>query len=169
MDIIPYFTELSKQGQTGRNKINQITRILGIILAFVQGYMFSFAFMPGGTVMDYLEVSLVLTAGTCFLLWIGDRITTKGLGNGISMIIMAGILASTPYMFTQAWDTFVDMATTQTAFLGIIKFVLFALVYVAIVLGILYVQLAERRVPVQYANKSTSSKGKATYMPFRLN
>lgn len=169
MDIVPYFTELSKQGQTGRNKINQITRILGIILAFVQGYMFSFAFMPGGTVMDYLEVSLVLTAGTCFLLWIGDRITTKGLGNGISMIIMAGILASTPYMFTQAWDTFVDMATTQTAFLGIIKFVLFALVYVAIVLGILYVQLAERRVPVQYANKSTSSKGKATYMPFRLN
>lgn len=169
MDIIPYFTELSKQGQTGRNKINQITRILGIILAFVQGYMFSFAFMPGGTVMDYLEVSLVLTAGTSFLLWIGDRITTKGLGNGISMIIMAGILASTPYMFTQAWDTFVDMATTQTAFLGIIKFVLFALVYVAIILGILYVQLAERRVPVQYANKSTSSKGKATYMPFRLN
>jgi len=170
MDIIPYFTELSKQGQTGRNKINQITRILGIILAFVQGYMFSFAFMPGGDVMDYLEVSLVLTAGTAFLLWIGDRITTKGLGNGISMIIMAGILASTPYMFTEAWESFVDMATTQTAFLGIVKFILFVLVYVAIILGILYVQLAERRVPVQYANKSTKSQnGKATYMPFKLN
>ncbi len=169
MDIVPYFTELSKQGQTGRNKINQITRILGIILAFVQGYMFSFAFMPGGEVLDYLEVSLVLTAGTAFLLWIGDRITTKGLGNGISMIIMAGILASTPYMFTQAWGTFVDMATTQTAFLGIVKFILFVLVYVAIILGILYVQLAERRVPVQYANKSTSSKNGATYMPFKLN
>ncbi len=169
MDIVPYFTELSKQGQTGRNKINQITRILGIILAFVQGYMFSFAFMPGGDVLDYLEVSLVLTAGTAFLLWIGDRITTKGLGNGISMIIMAGILASTPYMFTQAWTAFVDMATTQTAFLGIVKFILFVLVYVAIILGILYVQLAERRVPVQYANKSTSSRNGATYMPFKLN
>ena len=125
--------------------------------------------MPGGEVLDYLEVSLVLTAGTAFLLWIGDRITTKGLGNGISMIIMAGILASTPYMFTQAWGTFVDMATTQTAFLGIVKFILFVLVYVAIILGILYVQLAERRVPVQYANKSTSSKNGATYMPFKLN
>jgi len=169
MDIIPYFTELSKQGQTGRNKINQITRILGIILAFIQGYMFSFTFMPGGDVMDYLEVSLVLTAGTSFLLWIGDRITTKGLGNGISMIIMAGILASTPYMFTEAWGSFVDMATTQTAFLGIVKFILFVLVYVAIILGILYVQLAERRVPVQYANKSASGKGNATYMPFKLN
>ncbi len=170
MDIIPYFTELSKQGQTGRNKINQITRILGIILAFVQGYMFSFAFMPNGEVLDYLEVSLVLTAGTAFLLWIGDRITTKGLGNGVSMIIMAGILATTPYMFSEAWGTLVDTSTTQTTFLGIITFALLVIVYIAIVLGILYVQLAERRIPVQYANKSNNSRNtKQTYMPFRLN
>ena len=170
MDIIPYFTELSKQGQTGRNKINQITRILGIILAFVQGYMFSFAFMPNGTVVDYLEVSLVLTAGTAFLLWIGDQITMKGIGNGISMIIMAGILASIPYAFTEAWKTLVDMTSTQTIFLGVISFSLFVLVYIAIMLGVLYVQLAERRVPVQYANKTNSSLGgKQTYMPFRLN
>lgn len=170
MDIIPYFTELAKQGQTGRNKINQITRILGIILAFVQGYMFSFAFMPNGEVMDYLEVSLVLTAGTAFLLWVGDRITTKGLGNGISMIIMAGILASTPYMFTEAWGALVDTTTTQSTFLGVITFVLFVLVYVAVILGVLYVQLAERRIPVQYANKTNSSKNaKQTYMPFKIN
>ena len=170
MDIIPYFTELAKQGQTGRNKINQITRILGIILAFVQGYMFSFAFMPNGEVMDYLEVSLVLTAGTAFLLWVGDRITTKGLGNGISMIIMAGILASTPYMFTEAWGALVDTTTTQSTFLGVITFILFVLVYVAVILGVLYVQLAERRIPVQYANKTNSAKNaKQTYMPFKIN
>ena len=171
MDIVPYFTELSRQGQTGRNKINQITRVLGIILAFVQGYMFSFAFMKNGTVIDYLEVSLVLTAGTSLLLWIGDQITMKGLGNGISMIIMAGILASIPYAFTEAWKTLVDTATTQTIFLGVISFSIFVLVYVAIMLGVLYVQLAERRLPVQYANKTHSStlSGKATYMPFRLN
>lgn len=170
MDIIPYFTELSKQGQTGRNKINQITRILGIVLAFIQGYMFSFAFMGNGTVVDYLEVSLVLTAGTALLLWIGDQITMKGIGNGISMIIMAGILASIPYAFTQAWETFVDLASTQTIFLGAIKFTIFVVVYVSIMLGVLYVQLAERRVPVQYANKTTSSYGgNQTYMPFRLN
>ena len=170
MDIVPYFTELSKQGQTGRNKINQITRILGIVLAFIQGYMFSFAFMPNGEVLDYLEVSLVLTAGTAFLLWIGDRITTKGLGNGVSMIIMAGILATTPNMFGEAWTTLVDTTNAQTTFLGVITFVLLVAVYIAIVLGILYVQLAERRVPVQYANKSNSSRaGKQSYMPFRLN
>ena len=170
MDIIPYFTELSKQGQTGRNKINQITRILGIVLAFIQGYMFSFAFMPNGEVVDYLEVSLVLTAGTSFLLWIGDQITMKGIGNGISMIIMAGILASVPYMFTQGWDALVDFTTTQTAFLGVISFIVFVAIYVFIMLAVLYMQLAERRIPVQYANKTTSSYGgKQTYMPFRLN
>ena len=126
--------------------------------------------MPNGTVVDYLEVSLVLTAGTAFLLWIGDQITMKGIGNGISMIIMAGILASIPYAFTEAWKTLVDMTSTQTIFLGVISFSLFVLVYIAIMLGVLYVQLAERRVPVQYANKTNSSLGgKQTYMPFRLN
>lgn len=170
MDIIPYFTDLAKQGQTGRNKINQITRVMGIILAFIQGYMFSFSFIPGGEVVDYMMVALVLTAGTAFLLWMGDQITTKGLGNGVSMIIMAGILASTPYMFTEAWGSLVNTATTQSAFLGSISFAIFVIIYVAIVVGVLFIQLAERRVPVQYANKTTSNfSGKQTYMPFRLN
>ena len=72
MDIVPYFSDLAKQGQTGRDKINQITRVLGIVLAFVQGYMFSFAFIGDGTVSDYMEAALVMTAGTCLRLWIGD-------------------------------------------------------------------------------------------------
>ena len=167
MDIIPYFADLAKQGQTGRNKINQITRILGIVLAFVQGYMFSFAFIKDGTVSDYLEVSLVLTAGTSLLLWIGDQITKKGLGNGTSMIIMAGILASTPYMFTQAFE---GLVTVEAGTMGVVKFVLFILLYLAIVLGVLFVQLAERRIPIQYANKSDNVfSNKKTYMPFKLN
>ncbi len=170
MDIIPYFADLAKQGQTGRNKLNQITRIMGIAMAFIQGYMFSFAFVKNGTVMDYLEVSLVLTAGTCLLLWIGDEITKKGLGNGISMIIMAGILASVPHMFTEAWNGLVDTASAQTTFLGIITFVIFLVVYIAIIIGVLYDQLAERRIPIQYANKTNNVYGsKQTYIPFKLN
>ncbi len=167
MDIIPYFTELSKQGQTGRNKINQITRVLGIVLAFIQGYMFSFAFIPNGTVTDYIEASLVLTAGTSLLLWIGDEITKKGLGNGTSMIIMAGILASVPYMFTQAYD---GLVTVDAGVMGAVKFALFIILYLAIILGVLYVQLAERRIPIQYANKTNNVfSNKQTYIPFRLN
>ena len=167
MDIIPYFTELSKQGQTGRNKINQITRVLGIVLAFVQGYMFSFAFIQNGSVTDYIEVSLVLTAGTSLLLWIGDEITKKGLGNGTSMIIMAGILASTPYMFTQAYS---GLVTVDAGAMGVVKFALFIILYLIIVLGVLFVQLAERRIPIQYANKTDNVfSNKQTYIPFKLN
>lgn len=168
MDIIPYFSDLAKQGQTGRNKINQITRILGIILAFVQGYMFSFAFISDGTVTDYLQASLVMTAGTCLLLWIGDEITKKGVGNGTSMIIMAGILATIPNMFTKAWTSLVGSADVM--WIGVALFVLFVIVYLAVVLGVLYTELAARRIPIQYANKTNNVfSSKRSYIPFKLN
>lgn len=168
MDIIPYFSDLAKQGQTGRNKINQITRILGIILAFVQGYMFSFAFISDGTVTDYLQASLVMTAGTCLLLWIGDEITKKGVGNGTSMIIMAGILATIPNMFTKAWTSLVGSADVM--WIGIALFVVFVIVYLAVVLGVLYTELAARRIPIQYANKTNNVfSSKRSYIPFKLN
>lgn len=77
MDIIPYLTELSKQGQVGRNKLNQITRVVGIILAFIQGYLFSFAFIQDGTSLEYMEFALILTAGTAFLLWLVTRSPKK--------------------------------------------------------------------------------------------
>lgn len=169
MDIIPYFSELAKQGQVGRDKLNQISRVLGIIIAFIQGYMFSFAFIKGGSVMDYMEFSLVLTAGTALLLWIGDQITQKGIGNGVSMIIMAGIIASLPSMFMDAWNGFVTGGDTHAIVLGVISFLVFVLVYVAIVIGVVFVETTERRIPIQYANKSTSVGSNASYIPFKLN
>lgn len=171
MDIIPYFAELSKQGGTGRTKLNQITRYLGIALAFIQGYMYSFAFVKGGTPIEYMMFALILTAGTSLLLWLGDQITAKGIGNGISLIIMAGIIATMPNMFIQAWDGMIpDGATTQQLAFGITKFVLFVIMYIAIILGAVFVETSERRIPIQYANKSTSSKlAKQNYIPFKLN
>lgn len=171
MDIIPYFAELSKQGGTGRAKLNQITRYLGITLAFIQGYMFSFAFVSGGTPIEYMTFALILTAGTSLLLWIGDQITAKGIGNGISLIIMAGIIATMPNMFIQAWSTFVTGDTVQLIAFGVVKFILFTLLYLAIILGVVYVECAERRIPIQYANRSTTSilDAKQNYIPFKLN
>lgn len=167
MDIIPYLADLAKQGHTGRQKINAITRVVGIILAFVQGYMFSFAFIQGGTVLEYMQFATVLTAGTAFTLWLGDQITAKGIGNGISLIIMAGIIASMPSMFVSAWQGFVG---TGMNWVGILQFVLFVIVYFAIVLGVVYEQLAERRIPIQYANKSARvMSGAQNYIPFKLN
>lgn len=168
-DIIPYLAELSKQGHTGRAKLNQITRIAGIFLAFVQGFIFSFTYISNGTVLQYMEYSIILTAGTAFLLWLGDQITAKGIGNGISIIIMAGILSNLPVMFITAYNSLVVTATVQTAFIGIVKFILFALIYIGIILGVVYIESAERRIPIQYANKSTSVLGKQNYIPFKLN
>jgi preprotein translocase subunit SecY len=171
MDVIPYLTELSKQGITGKAKTNQITRVLGIILAFIQGYVYSFAFVKNGDPMQYLQYAVILTAGTAFLLWLGDKITSKGIGNGISLIIMAGILASLPNMFYTAFHALVDTtATVQQISLGSVMFALFALVYIAVVLGIVYEETAERRIPIQYANKAVSSYGgRQSYIPFKLN
>src|SRR5574344_481036 len=166
-DLIPYLTDLSNQGGTGRNKLNQITRYVGIAFAFIQGYMFSFAFVQNGTAMDYMTFALILTAGTALLLWIGDQITSKGIGNGISLIIMAGIIASLPNMFVTAWDTFVITTTAQTVALGVTKFALFTLLYIAIIIGVIYMESAERRIPIQYTNKTVSAK--QSYVPFKLN
>jgi len=170
MDIIPYLSDLTHQGGVGRNKLNQITRIVGIGLAFIQGYMYSFTYVQGGTPMDYMQFSLILTAGTAFLLWLADQITAKGVGNGTSLIIMAGIIATLPSMFVDAWNALVTGSTAQAITLGVVLFVLFVLVYFGIILGIIFEENAERRIPIQYANKSASSYGgKQSYIPFKLN
>lgn len=168
MDIVPYLSELSKQGGTGRAKLNQITRITGIVLAFIQGYMFSFTYLGGGSVMDYMQFAVVLTAGTCFVLWLGDQITAKGIGNGISMIIMAGIISSMPNMFKTAFTGFIGSSGNLA---GILMFVLYVIVYLAIIIGIIYEQTAERRIAVQYSTKTVSSAygGNQNYIPFKLN
>ena len=154
MDIFPYFTELAKQGHTGRQKINQITRYMGIAFAFIEGYAFAFAFVgKTGNPMQYMYIATVLTAGTAFLLWMGDQITQKGIGNGLSLIIMAGIIATLPQMFISAFNGLVTLSgTTQVIALGIIKFILFVIVYFAIIIGMIFVEQSERRIPIQYAN-----------------
>ena len=172
MDIFPYFTELAKQGHTGRQKINQITRYMGIAFAFIEGYAFAFAFIgKTGNPMQYMYIATVLTAGTSLLLWMGDQITQKGIGNGVSLIIMAGILATLPQMFITVFTSFISFdGTAQVIALGIVKFLLFVLVYFAIVIGMIFVQESERRIPIQYANKSTSAYGASqSFMPIRIN
>lgn len=168
MDIVPYFTELRDSGPSGRQKINQINRYLGIFLAFIEGFGMAFAFLSDGTAVEYIRIAIILTAGTAFLLWLGDRITQKGIGNGISLLIMAGILMTIPQMFVDTFQTLV-LDNTNT-FIGIVSFIIFVIIYIAIIVAVVFVQESERRVPIQYSNQTSSSYGaKQNYIPFKLN
>ena len=169
MDIFPYFSELKDQGPVGRQKINQITRYMGIIFAFIEGFAFSYAFLGSGkSTIDYLYVATVLTAGTAFLLWLGDQVTQKGIGNGISLIIMAGIIATLPNMFITAFKSLIGVSSIPM-WLGILLFALFVIVYFLIIIGVIFVEQAERRIPIQYANKTTSVYSNQSFMPIKVN
>ena len=169
MDIIPYFKELKEQGATGRQKINRINRYLGIIFAVIQGYFFSYAFLKGAGTGVIIRSTIYLTAGTSFLLWLGDEITKKGIGNGVSLLIMAGIVNTLPQTFITAFNELV-LAETFTTWTGIILFILFVIVYLGIIVGVIYMQQAERRVPIQYSNRTASAYGgEKSFIPIKLN
>lgn len=171
MDLmgITYFQELKEMGEEGRRKINQINRYLGIGFALIEGYIYSIMFMgKTATPLEYVEISLILTAGTAFLLYLGDQITNKGLGNGISLIIMSGIVNTMPRMMIEAFNALA--INGSNTFLGILSFVIFILLYIGIIVGVIYVQEAERRIPIQYSNRSTGTyKANTSFLPLRIN
>lgn len=169
MDIIPYFKELKEQGYVGMQKINRITRYLGIALAFVQAYVLTVFLLGVTDVAMILKITLVMTAGTSFLLWLGDRITMKGIGNGQSLLIMASIVLSLPAVFTGAYELFIG-AGTYTAWVGVLFFIFYLLMYLLVIVGVVWITLAERKIPIQYANKTVSAYGaKESYLPLRIN
>ena len=169
MDIIPYFKELKEQGYTGKQKINKITRYLGVLFAFVQGYIFTIAYSGTNDVFTILKTTVVLTAGTCFLLWLGDQITRYGIGNGLSLFIMAGILQSMPSIFITAFQELVT-AGTFSKVVGSVLFGSFIIIYLLVIIGVVWIQLAERRIPIQYANRTNSAYGgHQNFLPIKIN
>ena len=169
MDILPYFKELKEQGYTGKQKINRITRYLGILFAFIQGFAFTIAYSGTTDVMTIIKTTVVLTAGTSLLLWIGDQITKYGIGNGLSLLIMAGIIQSLPSVFTTAFNELV-LAGTFSKVLGSVLFGSFIIIYLLIIIGMVWIQLAERRIPIQYANRTNSAYGgHQNFLPIKIN
>lgn len=168
MDIIPYFSELKNDGAKGRQKINQITRYFGIFVAFIQAIAMTLAFGINTSALEVVKTATIMTAGTAFLLWLGDRITQKGIGNGISLIIMAGIISTVPKMFIDAYSSLVTGASSP--FIGVVSYTLFVLAYLAIIVGVIFMEMSERRIPIQYSNQTSSAYGaRQTYIPFKLN
>ncbi|MFW3517380.1 preprotein translocase subunit SecY [Staphylococcus caprae] len=177
MDIVPKFTEWAKQGEMGRRKINNVTRYFAIILAFIQSIGMAFQFnnylkgqlIIDKSVMSYLLIAVVLTAGTAFLIWLGDQITQLGVGNGISLIIFAGILSTLPSSIEQFGQSlFVGQDDTSLAWLKIVGLVV-ALILLTV--GAIFVLEAKRKIPIQYAKKQSAQRlgSQATYLPLKVN
>lgn len=169
MDIIPYFKELKEEGATGRQKINRINRYLGILFAFVQGYIFSYAYLKGMGTLTVMKTTLYLTAGSSFLMWLADEVTNKGIGNGMSLLIMAGIVQQLPNTFVTAFNDLVTSGNFSTG-AGIAWFTLFVLVYILILVGVIFIENAQRRIPIQYSSRTSTAYNKEqSYIPIKLN
>ena len=177
MDVIPPLSELAKSGQQGRQKLDKITRYLAIVLSFIQAfslvYMFDHQQLPileNGGFATYLYIATVFTAGSVFLLWIADQITTKGIGNGVSLIIFAGIVAEIPFQFVQVFNILVDMENKTAMINGLIMFALYIAMYVAIIVLVIFMEMAQRKIPVQYTSSSHAQGAKnLTYLPLKIN
>lgn len=177
MDIVPSLTELSKSGAQGRKKIDQYTRYLAVVFAFVQSFALVYGFsktyttliVGGVTISKVLYISTIFTAGSLFLVWIGDQISLKGIGNGISMVIMAGIVGRMPRQITSAWKTL--MGSGSTVKNGTALFVAYILVYLLIIIFVTLINTAERRIPIQYTSSSIelSKRSESNYLPLKVN
>lgn len=180
MDIVPFLKEWTEEGEVGKQKINQLTRYLAIGLAFVQALGLTYGFaLTGNTIFDigiepnlftYTYLAIVMTAGTAFLLWLSDQITLKGIGNGTSMIIVAGIIAGLPGMFTSLGREYLTSATADLG--SYLTFAIVVVLYLLVLVGVTIMQAADRKIPIQYANRPTSSKttGKqGSNIPIKIN
>ncbi len=176
MDVIPALTEMTKSGQTGRMKMEKVTRYLGVVLSFVQAYSLVYGFdkqygvLENASLSGYLYTATVLTAGTMFLIWLGDRISMKGIGNGLSIIIFAGIVSNMPSEFVQVWNVLAGGTTQGELFNGILQFSLFVLLYLIIIVFVVIMETAVRKIPIQYTNSSTYTRGNdVTFLPLKIN
>lgn len=177
MDVIPHLTELSKGGASGRKQIDRYTRYLAVVLSFFQAFTMVFALgnqyttlLDPNTTAQILYISTLLTGGSMFLLWVGDRISMKGIGNGVSIIIFTGIVARMPHQFTQAYQSLVGGLDSSAMFSGILNFALFILCYLLILLLVVFIQTAERKIPIQYTSSTVQTRKKdMTYLPLKIN
>ncbi|KGX85363.1 preprotein translocase subunit SecY [Pontibacillus litoralis] len=179
MDVVPKFAEWKKQGEDGRRKLAQFTRYATIVLAFIQAIGMSIGFnalTQGQLIADpsvgkLLIIALVLTSGTAFLMWLGEQITAHGVGNGISILIFAGIAAGIPGGINQLYEQYIVGAGEQL-FINIVILVGIALVVLAIIVGVIFIQQALRKIPIQYAKRLVNRSpvgGHSTHLPIKVN
>jgi preprotein translocase subunit SecY len=176
--VVPYLEKLSKEGELGRKKITQYTRYLTVVLTLFQGFMTAVALEKSGTTGGGMGIVLnpgwgfrfmvmiTLTTGTAFIMWVGEQITERGIGNGISLIIFAGIVVGLPTAIM------VIIQNVQTRTWTLFTVFLLLIVMVATVAAVVFVERGQRKIPVQYAKRVVGRRvfgGQATHLPLRVN
>lgn len=184
MNVLPSLTELSKQGESGRKKINTISKVLSLLLGCIQAYgiIVTMQNTTGLTVNDtswwgYTKLIIYLVAGSLLLIWLGDQISDKGIGNGISMIIFAGIVSSIPQQIIGAFEQYLPsniLSGDSTLVLqGIVSLLVYLLAFCLIIIFVTFVEKSERRLPVSHSNTSESQtkelNQKASFLPIKIN
>ena len=173
--VIPSLEKLMKEGgEEGRNKINRYTKLLTVVLALIEGIGLFLTYKSYGIFVEtnFLTGFLVvisLMAGTSLLMWLGDQITNKGIGNGISMIIFVGIISGLPSAVTMIWNLIFGTRSFSTA--GLLTSLCIIVGAIVLIAGVVFVQQAERRIPVQYAKKVVGRKmvgAQNTHIPLKL-
>ncbi len=178
MDVVPKFTEWSKQGEMGRRKLAQVTRYGTVVLGFIQAVGMSVGFnrafaglIINPSIGTYLLIALTLTAGTAFLMWLGEQITTHGVGNGISVLIFSGIVARIPGALNEIYAQ--KFVNASNVFLEIVYMLVFVVVILAVIVGTIYIQQGYRKIPIQYAKRTTGRGGnyggETTHLPIKVN
>jgi len=172
---IPKLEEMQKEGEDGRKKIREITRYVTVGLALFESGAMAYGFSRSGylyfnNLLGILTVAVVLTAGSAFLMWAGEQITEKGVGNGISMILLFNIIARLPQDFKKLYDIFIAGATNIVT--GTMAAIIIVSVLLFMVVFVVYLQGGERRIPVQYSKKVVGRKmlgGQSTHIPLKVN
>lgn len=176
MDIVPKFVEWSKQGEVGRRKLNQATRYITLVLAFAQSvtitagfnYFTQLGFVKNPTVTTFILIGFILTTGTMFVTWLGEQITEKGIGNGVSMIIFAGIISQLPGSIKEiVEDYFINIDPSQLWKSALVALALVIAVLIVITF-VTFVQQAERKIPIQYTKRMTGAPT-SSYLPLKVN
>lgn len=182
-DVLPALTELTKQGQYGRKKSEMATRYLTLLLGAVQAYgiiktMENSSYITINMELNFWTYAYIVTiilAGAMLTMWLGDQITSKGLGNGISVIIFAGIVRNLPIQITTAYRKWVEMNMghgTNELVKGAFQFGIYILAFVLIIAFVVFIELSKRKIPVQHSGKSGGqgqSMSKASFLPIKLN
>ena len=182
-DVLPALSELRRQGQYGRRKMEYATRYLTLMLGAVQAYGIiktientsEVTLNLDGNWLTYVYIIIVMLAGTMIVMWLGDQISVKGIGNGISMIIFAGIVCSLPKQFATAFTTYISTTAGQpeaTVIAGIFKFILYVLAFLVIIAFVTFIELSQRKIPVQHSGKSGGQNpgmAKASFLPIKIN